>query len=114
MNAVAAAPSCKGFDGVINRLTVFIPAASTVNRELAEVRHGVAYRAAVNDADIDRGAFAAVVLKLINFEREASGGQYGRTSVLRIIAGMSGDAAEDDFLNSTAFARTCQLVWHTN
>lgn len=55
----------------------------------------------MNDADIDRGAFAAVVLKLIDFEREASGGQYGRTSVLRIIAGMSGDAAEDDS-NSTA------------
>jgi len=63
LNAVAAAPSRKGFDGVINRLTVFIPAASAVNRELAEVRHGVAYRAAVNDADIDRGAFAAVVVK---------------------------------------------------
>lgn len=106
MNAVAAAPERKGFDGVINRLTVFIPAASAVNREFTEVRHGVAYRAAVNDADIDRGAFAAVVLKLINFEREASGGQYGRTSVLRIIAGMSSDAAEDDFPNSTAFART--------
>lgn len=106
VNAVAAAPSRKSFDGVINRLTVFIPAASTVNRNLAELRHGVAYRAALNDADIERGAFAAVVLKLIDFEREASGGQYGRTSILRIIAGMSSDAAEHNFPDSTALART--------